>query len=66
MTPFEKLKSLPKAEQYLKPGVTFHHLEARASARTDLEAAAELNQARTRLFALIDRESRPPRHRRSA
>ncbi|MCY3590761.1 MAG: hypothetical protein OXH32_03860 [Acidobacteria bacterium] len=65
MTPFEKLKSLPEAEQYLKPGATFRHLEARANDQTDLEAAAALNQARARLFALIDRESRP-RHRRSA
>ena len=65
MTPFEKLKSLPEAEQYLKPGVTFRHFEARANDQADLEAAAALNQARARLFALIDRESRP-RHRRSA
>ncbi len=60
MTPFEKLKSLPEAEQYLKPGLTFRQLEARVNAQTDLEAAVARNQARTRLFALIDRESGPP------
>ncbi len=30
LTPYEKLKSLPKAERFLKPGVTFEHLNALA------------------------------------
>ena len=30
MTPYEKLKSLPKAERFLKPDVTFEHPNALA------------------------------------
>ena len=39
MTPFEKLRSLPKVEHYLKPGVTIAALEDQAGAMSDLEAA---------------------------
>ena len=46
MTPYEKLKSLPKASTYLKPGVTFAQLDAIASRISDNEAAAALNKAR--------------------
>lgn len=63
MTPFEKLRSLPDAEQYLRPGVTLGLLEDQAKAQTDLEAAAALNRARARLFKLIQRESDPHRRR---
>ena len=64
MTPFEKLKSLPDPEQYLKPGVTIASLERQAEDMTDLEAAQALRRARGRLFELIHRESDP--RRRSA
>ena len=57
MTPFEKLKSLPDAERYLRPGVTIASLEDQAETMTDLEAAQALEQARVRLFELIHRES---------
>lgn len=63
MTPLEKLKSLPGAEQYLKPGITIAALEEQAAAQSDLDAALALNQARTRLFDLIARESDPLRRR---
>ena len=63
MTPFEKLRSLPDAEQHLRPGVTLGLLEEQAKAQTDLEAAAALNRARARLFKLIQRESDPHRRR---
>ena len=63
MTPFEKLKSLPDAQQYLRPGVTIQALEEEAGAMTDLEAAAILNQARAKLFDLICRETDPNRRR---
>lgn len=53
MTPYEKLKSLPKASQYLKQGVTFKQLDAVASEMSDNEAAAALNKARQRLFQAI-------------
>jgi hypothetical protein len=35
MTPYEKLKSLPLPEQFLKPGITFLQLDALASAMSD-------------------------------
>ena len=49
-TPYEKLKSLPDAAQFLKPGVTFATLEAHAAALSDNEAAHRLNEARAKLF----------------
>ena len=54
MTPYEKLKSLPDAQRYLKPGVTFEALDAIACAITDNEAARRLNQARAELFRSIN------------
>ena len=53
MTPYEKLKSLPKPEQFLKPEITFVQLDAQASAISDNEAAQRLNDARAALFNTI-------------
>ena len=53
MTPYEKLKSLPKAERFLKPGVTFKSLDATAYAISDNEAAKRLQAARRQLFETI-------------
>ena len=53
MTPYEKLKSLPDAERYLRPGVTFDALDRRAVAMTDLEANVQANRARDALFRAI-------------
>ena len=50
-TPYEALKALPEAESYLRPGVTFAELDREAYAKTDLEAARELQAARDKLFA---------------
>ena len=36
MTPYEKLKSLPNAEQFLKNGITFEQLDAQALAMSDI------------------------------
>ena len=47
-TPYEKLKSLPNAATFLKPGVTFQHLDAIAYAQSDLDAARAVNGARDR------------------
>ena len=58
MTPFEKLKSLPQAEQYLKPGITLRGLDQRASAISDNEAARRLNNARAILFKTIFNRSK--------
>ena len=58
MTPFEKLKSLPLAKQFLKPGITFQQLDAQASAMSDNEAAERLNKARATLFKTISNRSK--------
>ena len=39
MTPYDRLRSLPDAARFLKPGVDFALLDAVAAAETDLEAA---------------------------
>lgn len=49
-TPYEKLKSLPEASQYLKAGVTFEQLDAQATKISDNDAALTLNNARKKLF----------------
>jgi hypothetical protein len=54
MTPYEKLKSLPKAKQFLKPGISFHSLDDIAYAISDNEAAKLLQEARDQLFETID------------
>ncbi len=52
-TPYERLKSLPDAAGWLRPGVTFEQLDAVAFAQDDIEAAAALNAARDALFRRI-------------
>lgn len=59
MTPYDKLKSLPDADQYLKPGITFEQLDAIAYAISDNEAAQRLNQARAELFRSINKAQNP-------
>ncbi len=53
MTPYEKLKSLPDAAQYLKPGVTFEMLDAIAMKQSDLDAWTQFQKARAKLFDTI-------------
>lgn len=53
MTPYEKLKSLPEAEQTLKPGMTFQRLHDIALSISDNEAVHQLNEARKQLFKTI-------------
>jgi transposase InsO family protein len=53
MTPYDKLKSLPDAKQYLKPGNTFEQLNDIALAISDNEAAQLLNEARKQLFKTV-------------
>ena len=57
MTPYEKLKSLPKPEQFLKPEITFVQLDAQATAVSDNDAAQRLNDARAILFRTIFKRS---------
>lgn len=58
-TPYEKFKSLPGAEDYLKPGITFEQLDDIAMQCSDNEAARRLNRARDRLFREINQSRKP-------
>ncbi len=64
MTPYEKLKSLDSAEQFLKPGITFQQLDgprpprAQAHAISDNKAAQRMNDARAILFKTIFNRSK--------
>jgi len=58
MTPYEKLKSLPLAKQYLKPPITFQQLDTQARAMSDNDAAKRLNDARAILFKTIFNRSK--------
>jgi len=53
MTPYEKLKSLDDAKQYLKEGVIFKDLDDIAYSISDNEAAQRLQTERQVLFKLI-------------
>ena len=53
MTPYDKLKSLPNAERYLKPGVSFTTLDQQVLAMSDLQAANRMKKARIELFRQI-------------
>lgn len=59
MTPYDKLKSLPEASQYLKPEISFAQLDEIAYQISDNEAARQLQQARQKLFkSITEQESR--------
>ena len=58
MTPYEKLKSLPKAESFLRSEIDFTQLDAQAGAMSDNEAAERLNNARAILFKTIFNRSK--------
>jgi transposase InsO family protein len=49
-TPLEKLKSLERAEQYLKPGLSLAELDRQALAMSDTECARQMNAAKLRLL----------------
>jgi len=58
MTPYEKLKSMDKAKQFLKSGISFEQLDAQATAMSDNDAAQRLNDARAILFKTIFNRSK--------
>ena len=58
MTPYEKFKSLPQAETFLKPGIDFAQLDAVAGAMSDNAAAERMNAARSALFRSIFNRSK--------
>ena len=53
MTPYDKLKSLPAAKDYLKPGISFEILDPIAHQISDNQAADRLQKARRKLFNTI-------------
>jgi transposase InsO family protein len=57
-TPYERLKSLPEAERYLRPGVTFAILEMFAHQMSDNQFAERMVKARSNLFQQISRSGR--------
>ena len=54
-TSYEKLKSLPEAESYLRPGLTFKILDAIANQMSDNQFAERMVKARSNLFQQISR-----------
>lgn len=50
MTPYERLKSLPDAAKYLKPGITFEQLDKTAYKKSDNEFAALMQKEKQELF----------------
>jgi hypothetical protein len=57
-TPYEKFKSLPQAQTFLKPGLDFEQLDAQALAMSDNDAAEQMNAARFVLFKTIFNRSK--------
>ena len=55
MPPYEKLKSLPEAESYLRPMITFEALDAIANQMSDNQFAERMVNARSNLFQQISR-----------
>jgi len=55
MTPYGKLKSLPQAENYLRPGITFERLGKIANQMSDNQFAERMVNARSNLFQQISR-----------
>lgn len=53
MTPYEKLKSLPKAQTFLQAGLTFKQLDEIAYTISDNESAKQLQDAKQQLFNTI-------------
>ncbi len=57
-TPYDKFKSLPRADTFLKPDITFKQLDAIALAISDNEAAKQMNKAKRKLFRTIFEQDR--------
>jgi hypothetical protein len=55
LTPYEKLKSLPDAERYLKPGVALAELDAIARRMSDTEYAIMMQKQKAELWKNLSR-----------
>lgn len=53
MTPYEKLKSIENAEQYLREGVTFRELDKIAYAESHTDYAKKMQNAKQKLFKKV-------------
>ncbi len=53
MTPYEKLRTLPEAEQYLKEGMTFAELDKIAYAKSDTEYAKHMQEEKNKMFKIV-------------
>ena len=63
-TPYEKLKALPQAAAYLKPGLGFEQLDGWARAQSDTAWAQQMRAAKLKLLQACKNESPlPPRFR---
>ncbi len=51
--PYERLKSIPDAERFLKPGLSFATLDIHALAMTGNQAVEPLNRERDKRFQRI-------------
>ena len=58
MIPYEKFKSLPNAQEYLKDGLTFKKLDDIATQMSDNDAADNLQKQRQLLFKNIHEDCR--------
>jgi transposase InsO family protein len=54
MTPYDKLKSIGNAKNYLKPDITFEILDKVAFSQNDDQAAEQLQKERSKLFKTIN------------
>lgn len=54
MTPYERLKSLPNAETYLKRHIFFEDLDKIAYAESDTEFATKMQEEKERIFQKLD------------
>jgi hypothetical protein len=58
MTPYEKLKSLDQAKDYLKQDISFEQMDKEAYKMSDNDFADQMNLAKKRLFKqIIEQES---------
>ena len=54
MTPYDKLKAIENAINYLKPDITFEILDKIALSQNDDQAAEQLQKERSKLFKTIN------------
>lgn len=57
VTPWEKLRSLPDVEDYLKPGISVAELDRQAGRQSDTAAAEQMQAAKRKLFESFRRRS---------